>query len=1051
MWSKFRNSSKDEGRSNEISAIAEVYELDPNDKLVRLWIKLGKLNKFAHRDSLARPRGLDDNFLEIWDSFQALISAILTLISENYSRYIKYIDDLLAKPQIKADDIQELKTHLPNNTVTLGYFFEKLQDPRCVPMLKAKGFFKNPLDPLFHPEGGISYPYWPQSAYLIRMAKVSSAQRDVLEVCLGIETENVRIQTDILEVAASLPVDMSLKLLKKVKLWITRGGFWILPEKYAQLISHLAKEGKGDEAIDLARIVLAIMPDPNYLQRVSNDSGYILPPNPSAYFDNLQYQEILKKVMPDLVKGSREIAIDMECQLLDDAITFSMRDPDKSKPIDFSFIWQPAIENHSQNLIHGLNTIILINLRDSCETLLREDPTLLNVVTRTLEKHEWKVFDRLVLHLLRNFPTEAAKEIKEKLLDVSYYSSTTFEHEFFLLIQEQSHLLSKEEQEQILALISNGPTDVEALEERLQEEGQKDIPDIIEMYKKRWQQNHLAPFIDIFPEYKALYEPLTQELGEPEHPEFRSYTSVGSFGPTSPKSSQEILEAEVIETIEFMRTWQPTAQRFEDSREGLSRELTKAIAEDPEKFALAAEKFKNLDPIYIRSLISGFREAIKSNRKFTWENVLALCGWVVEQEKTIPDRKLQNPYEDPDWDWTFNTIVEFLNDTFRDNKMPITLREAAWVLLEKLSNDPNPTPEDEAERGEDFDPAFLSFNSTRPEALHAVMQYTLWIRRAEIEQLGEEAARALGFSTIPEVQSMLEQHLDIESDPSLAVRSVYGQWLSSLIYLDKKWVIDNLSKIMPKDENLARYRKVAWDTYINFNTPKYEALDILHGEFLISLEELGKHPKLKSHHPVSPDDRLAQHLSVYYWNGKLDFESDLIVAFYHNASDEIAARMMEGLGRGLGEVESVEEETKNRLKDLWIKRFENAKQDLFSHRKELREFGSWFISRKYEDSWSLTQLKEVLEITGDIDSNHQVSERLAELSSRYPEEVIDCMRLMIDGDKREWAVMYWRGEIREILTNVLTTENDAKEKAIDLINRLISLGHLDFKELLPRD
>src|SRR5207247_2301667 len=133
----------------------------------------------------------------------------------------------------------------------------------------------------------------------------------------------------------------------------------------------------------------------------------------------------------------------------------SLREPDKNKPSDFSYIWQPAIENHSQNLIHGLKAILLINLRDACETLLMEDPTLLSVVTQILEEHEWKVFDRLVLHLLRIFPTDAAKEIKEKLLDISAYSSMTFEHELFLLIQEQSHLLSKEEQEQILTLINN--------------------------------------------------------------------------------------------------------------------------------------------------------------------------------------------------------------------------------------------------------------------------------------------------------------------------------------------------------------------------------------------------------------------------------------------------------------------------------------------------------------------------------------------------------------------------------------------------------------------
>ncbi len=74
---KFRNSSKDEARSTEINAIAEVYKLDPNDKLIRAWKKLGKLNKFAHKTLYARPRGIDDNFQEI----SGMVFRILFLLS----------------------------------------------------------------------------------------------------------------------------------------------------------------------------------------------------------------------------------------------------------------------------------------------------------------------------------------------------------------------------------------------------------------------------------------------------------------------------------------------------------------------------------------------------------------------------------------------------------------------------------------------------------------------------------------------------------------------------------------------------------------------------------------------------------------------------------------------------------------------------------------------------------------------------------------------------------------------------------------------------------
>ena len=97
-------------------------------------------------------------------------------------------------------------------------------------------------------------------------------------------------------------------------------------------------------------------------------------------------------------------------------------------------------------------------------------------------------------------------------------------------------------------------------------------------------------------------------------------------------------------------------------------------------------------------------------------------------------------------------------------------------ILQELTEDPDPTPEDEAKflSQPNSDPHSLSINTIRGDAMHAVVQYALWLRRAFEKAVNREALVAGGFEEMPEVREVLERHLDPATDPSLTTRSVYG-------------------------------------------------------------------------------------------------------------------------------------------------------------------------------------------------------------------------------------------------------------------------------------
>jgi hypothetical protein len=66
------------------------------------------------------------------------------------------------------------------------------------------------------------------------------------------------------------------------------------------------------------------------------------------------------------------------------------------------------------------------------------------------------------------------------------------------------------------------------------------------------------------------------------------------------------------------------------SRKGLGRQLAAAVAEEPARYSLVATNFNGLDPTYVRSLITGFKDALTKQQSFEWSPVLAFCRTVVE-------------------------------------------------------------------------------------------------------------------------------------------------------------------------------------------------------------------------------------------------------------------------------------------------------------------------------------------------------------------------------------------------------------------------------------
>ena len=250
--------------------------------------------------------------------------------------------------------------------------------------------------------------------------------------------------------------------------------------------------------------------------------------------------------------------------------------------------------------------------------------------------------------------------------------------------------------------------------------------------------------------------------------------------------------------------------------------------------------------------------------------------------------------------------------------------------MEELTEDPDPTLEDETKflARPNSDPHSLSINTVRGEAMHAVVQYALWTRRAFEKAENREALVAGGFAEMPEVRHVLERHLDPGIDRSLTVRFVYGRWLPLLHLLDREWVQENLPLIFPTVDNLQTLCDCAWTTYIVLCDPYNELFRAIEPLYLRATEMIERYdvgeiaPWGPGRSPGStPCDVILAR------DNTAPVGSWFVRQFYANATDKLRGSVTGFIGRTLkNETREIPIATIEKLQALWETRIETALQ-----------------------------------------------------------------------------------------------------------------------------
>lgn len=1008
---------KKDGDRRAIVAIAERYGLPAGHEVIELWSNL-RLDKFAHRGGLGSAPQLSD-VRRAWDELQIVLSVLLDSLDSAYTLIYQRIDELAAIAEPTEDDLHALLQKIPHNANTLGYFFGRVTGRGWFDRLRASSVFDDP------PPGG----YWPQAPYLQRVAaEYPDEVAPFLEKAAA--TWSYLTQHQILEALPSLTPAAAGRIVRVIARGVmTATGH----DTYLahDLTKRTAKIGtmEPDAALDVFATLLALKPEAE-----ESRGGYFGARELKSPLEYHTYVDIVGKPLHALIEAAPRKTFDMLVAVLDQALVSVYA---KSKPDDTSKGWMPAVEPHDQNDYHFDPLPRLAEaVRDAAEVVISVDPAALGSVSDALQARGWQSLSRLRLHLLAKFGDARDPSMQAAALDAQQFFDYDIRHEYGALLKRVFPALPAPDQARLIAWMREGPRDVP---EKLGPEGREYLRKSWAHLRLAWVREHLAAG-DL-----AHLAELDGEFGVAEESaEFSGYMSGPFWGPTSPKNDDELKALTVSELVEYLRNWQPSGEhqfaRFSPTREGLAQQMQPIVKSRATEFAAAADAFIGLDATYVRAILAGFEDAVKENVVLDWEAILRLSAWAVAQRRAIPDRDATSFSSDPHWGWSRAAIARLLRSGFPardDAALPMALREQVWAVVEPITDDPNPGPDEEQD---DRDPFSTAMNSTRGVAMEAVMGYALWVRQGVWVPDG-----VAGFEDMPEVERVITRHIDPEVDPSRAIRSIYGQFLFYLFRMNREWFESNYEKLFPGDRadlaDAVLHTYLAWGRWMNeeLNSALLPQFQRAIANLPAPVEDEEKTPPYVQH--------VGQRVLAMYMHGEMDLGADSLVERFFAESDEnTRAHLISNVPGFLNQAKDEEKKAmRERAVAFWQGRLATSTDS------DIRGFGGWMNSNEFDPAWRLEQLETVLQRVGNVDMDFQIAGMLGRFAATFPAETLRCARLLIGNGMNSMRVhvLMYRHDLHRIIRAGLTSPNDALEKAATTFaNELVARGFNQLREVL---
>lgn len=1034
--------SGDEKHIDEIKVVLKSLGIQQDNRAGQKWLSFpGRDNsrglaRQAHRDALSF-RPVSEEFEAIWADMQDVLEHVLERFRARYLIHIEHAERMAGLASPAEKDAIGLKGTIPPGSMASFAFFSACSNPAWLPLLEEHGLMDLPEAAIHHETSGHS---WPQLRYLEKLVESDHAGI-VADFLIRMPVfRNVWLHTDITRLALNLPDAHAAQWAERELQWL-KGNPRLMVNASEALASLAVKIATTDfdTAISLVAELLCIGPDPkwDYEKSEGGEPTELLPfPWPSLRCETHTYKRILLEKLPALTNARPIEILTLLCDLLEAAIIHSSRDGANSKPADVSFVIRPAIENHELNSDFRIEAPLIVAVRDTLVFILQKDKSKLTELITMLEWRGWNAFQRLVLFLLARFTRSDDSIRRRYLMRRDLLTEAPFLHEYFHLLQASFPVMKTADQRALLNLIDQATSTVIT---RLQERGNS--YEDATLSGRNWKYRILLAIHEhLIGEWAETFRNLKAEFGEPSIPPDLTSYQWRFVGPTSPVQLEQLSKLSVAEIIEYLRSFAPTDQWGEPSPEELGRVLAKDVEAQPEKYSkeLALLLNGSLPVRYFSNIIFGWTEAMRAGSHIDFTAIFGLIAWLYrhpENDRRAPTSDADDAAIEPFWHTLRSDIARFFREAFEEERnFPFDLKKQAWDLLLPLANDPWP---DQAWEEKANDPTHVSINTIRGNALHAVINFAwMQVLRAHKEN------RRITRSDVAEVFALIEEHLRGEFAQSTTDRSVWGQWLNRLVWIDEGWVKNHINDIFPPASEQQKQHDAAWASYLSLAEFREHTFALLCDVYRRAIRRLSETSAAEPNNTMQ-SRRLAEHIVVAYTKDLLSLaDDDLVDLFFQHAPPTLAAHAFEFIGYHLPD----EPPLIKKATELWDWRFNHGMTN-----EEACQFSVWFERMNLEPTWALLHLEKALAAPGERSRWMNVFERLLELFEDHSAECIRCLAVATRENDYSLAATE-DDELWQLLEKGLQhPEKNVREQTTDIVHHLGSLGYFKYRELLKSD
>ena len=437
-----------ENQKAEIKAITAALGVEQD--VVAAWMALaGKAQGWAHRRNLDAPEAFDLEVRERIDRLEWVFDKILDAHAARYAAFVR--DRLTALLAIEAptkQDAARLRTQFPQDTLTQQAFFDAATRAWLGPLRSAR-MFNNPPGLVDAGDGYVSFPWWPASSYLVRMAEqarlhpgqdaeaakaCSADQVKIVEIAVSVPaSENPRIGMDLARIARLLAPERAARLAGNLATAL--GNRHVIGvEHYAAAAVALAVGGQGAAAATVLRALLALGGD---------EAGA-----PSTRIGDWEYGEVLRRSAPLVADAMGVEALEVFASILAEA-----------SETDTAVVWLPTVEGaQTDESMFDPWAGLVAAVRDIAVRLVDAGAPAERVLG-LLPLQPAGVLARIHLHLLRleQFAAHLPDQVRAAMTDPGLLHASVTEPEWLRLLEARAEMLTEAERAAVQAAIEAGP------------------------------------------------------------------------------------------------------------------------------------------------------------------------------------------------------------------------------------------------------------------------------------------------------------------------------------------------------------------------------------------------------------------------------------------------------------------------------------------------------------------------------------------------------------------------------------------------------------------